>query len=173
MLKDAAVISAFSGVRSGDRVVDAGAGSGFLAIYLGSIVAPSGKIYSYEWKNDFVELAARNVLKAGLQQIIEVKHEDVFKGIEEKQVDLVTLDLAGSEKALLHAFNSLKKNGFCVGVLPNVEQAKRFVLGGEKIGFKHEQTIDVTASNWLIREEGCRPETTGVMHTAFLSFLKK
>lgn len=171
--KDAALISAFTGLQSGDLVVDAGAGSGFLAIHLGSAVAPSGKVYSYEWKNDFAELAKRNVERARLEKIVEVRHDDVFSGITEKNVDLVTLDLAGSEKVLPHAHTALKKNGFCVGVLPNVEQMKNFVLAGEKLGFEHVRSVDCLTREWMVREEGCRPETTGVLHTAFLSFLKK
>ena len=63
-LKDAAVISAFTGVSPGDLVVDAGAGSGFLAIYLGNLVKPKGKVISYERRPDFARLAARNVKKA-------------------------------------------------------------------------------------------------------------
>lgn len=171
--KDAALISAFTGLQSGDKVVDAGAGSGFLAIHLASVVAPEGKVFSYEWKDDFAALAKRNVELAGLKKVVEIKHDDVFAGIAEKNVDLVTLDLAGSEKVLPHAFDALKKNGFCVGVLPNVEQMKNFVLEGKKLGFEHVRSVDCLTREWMVREEGCRPETTGVLHTAFLSFLKK
>lgn len=171
--KDAALIACFTGLQSGDTVVDAGAGSGFLAISLGAIVAPTGKVHSYEWKDDFAALARRNVRQAGLEKTVEVKHEDVFEEITEREVDLVTLDLAASEKVLPHAFNALRKNGFCVGILPNVEQMKRFVLEGEKLGFGHVRSIDSQVREWMVREEGCRPETTGVLHTAFISFLKK
>ncbi len=171
--KDAALIASFTGLQSGDTVVDAGAGSGFLAISLGAIVAPTGKVTCYEWKDDFALLARRNVKQAGLEKFVEVKHEDVFEGIAEKEVSLVTLDLAASENVLPHAFNALRKNGFCVGILPNVEQMKRFVLEGEKIGFEHIRSIDSQVREWMVREEGCRPETTGILHTAFISFLKK
>ena len=41
-LKDAGIISAYTGISSGDLVVDAGSGSGFLAIYLGNLVKPDG-----------------------------------------------------------------------------------------------------------------------------------
>lgn len=171
--KDAALIASFTGLQSGDTVVDAGAGSGFLAINLGAIVAPTGKVTSYEWKDDFALLARRNVKQAGLEKTVEVKHEDVFDGITEREVDLVTLDLASSEKALPYAYNALRKNGFCVGILPNVEQMKRFVLKGEKLGFEQVRSVDSQVREWMVREEGCRPETTGVLHTAFISFLKK
>ena len=173
MRKDAALIAGFTGLQSGDKVVDAGAGSGFLAIQLGSVVAPSGKVFSYEWKDDFFQIACSNVKKAGLEKVVEVKYEDIFEGIAEKEVDLVTLDLAGSEQVLPHAFAALKKGGFCAGILPNIEQAKKFVLEGENLGFSHERTIDCFVRNWMIRPEGCRPETNAIVHTAFLSLLKK
>jgi len=171
--KDAAAIIGFTGLQAGDRVVDAGAGSGFLSISLGSVVAPTGKVFSYEWKDDFFEIARKNVSRAGLEKVVEVKYEDVLEGIAEKDIDLVTLDLANSDKALAHAFAALKPKGYCVGILPNVEQAKRFTLEAEKLGFASCLTTEIIERRWLVREEGCRPETTGVLHTAFLTFARK
>ncbi|MFQ5406406.1 MAG: tRNA (adenine-N1)-methyltransferase [Candidatus Micrarchaeia archaeon] len=172
-LKDAAFISAFCGVQSGDKVVDAGSGSGWLAVYLGNLVSPKGKVYSYEIRGEFAEIARKNIEKTGLEKVVEVKEKNVFDRIDEKNVDLVTLDLANAEKALPNAFDALKEKGFTVGYLPNVEQVKTFVLTGEKLGFKHVQTLEVNARQLLVREHGCRPQTKGITHTAFLSFLKK
>lgn len=173
LLKDAAFVSAFTGLQSGDSVVDAGAGSGWLAVYLGSIVAPAGKVTSYEWREDFALLAEKNVRKAGLQDVVQIKRGNILEGIEPTGVDLVTLDLAGSAGALVHAFACLKPEGFCVGFCPNIEQAKEFVLEGEKQGFTHWKTVEADEREWLIRPQGCRPATTGLRHTSFLVFLKK
>jgi len=172
-LKDAAVISAFTGLQSGDSVVDAGAGSGWLAIYLGSIVAPSGKIVSYENREEFASLAEKNVARVGLEKVVEVKRADVFQGIGEKEVDLITLDLADSEKALASAFQALKPGGHCVGYLPCFEQVKKFVLESKNVGFEHVRSIEVGVREILVRDYGCRPATKGLTHTAFLSFLRK
>lgn len=172
LLKDAAFASAFTGLQGGDRVVDAGSGSGWLAIYLGSIVAPSGRVYSYEWRGDFAELAEKNVAKAGLQEIVEIKRKDVFQGIDEREVDLVCLDLANAEKTLPHAFAALKPKGSCVGFLPNVEQVKAFVLEAQRLGFEHERTVSVLPIEWLVRQQGARPATKGLLHTVFLAFLR-
>ncbi len=171
--KDAGAVIAYSGLQGGDRVVDAGAGSGWLTVRLASLVAPAGKVFSYEWREDFAKLAQKNVEKAGLQAVVEVKLKSIFDGIDEQEIDLVCLDLAGSEKALAHAFAALKPGGVVVGFLPNVEQAKAFVLEGEALGFLHERTIDVLEREWLVRPHGVRPATTGLMHTVFLSFLRK
>ncbi len=172
-LKDAALISAFTGLQSGDKVIDAGAGSGWLAIYLGSVVAPLGRVSSYEWREDFALLAGKNVEKAGLAAVVEIKRKSIFDAMDERGVDLVTLDLAESDKALPHAWNAVKEGGFVVGYLPNVEQVKTFVMAGEALGFKHVETVESIIRELLVRPYGCRPASSGITHTAYLSFLKK
>ena len=172
-LKDCALISAFTGLQSGDIAVDAGAGSGFLAIYLGSIVAPAGKVYSYEWREEFASLAEKNVEKAGLSQVVEIKRKNIFDGIGEKHVDLVTLDLADAEKALENARDCLKQEGWIVGYFPNVEQVKSFVLRAEEIGLRHEKTVESIVREMLVRPYGVRPQTKGLLHTGYLVFLRK
>ncbi len=172
-LKDAALISAMTGLQSGDKVVDAGSGSGWLAIYLGTVVAPSGKVHSYEWRDDFAILSQKNVEKARLSSVVEISKGNVFEGIPQKEVDLITLDLAESNKALPHAWASVKEGGFVVGYLPNVEQVKTFVMDGEALGFKHLQTVESIVRELLVRPYGCRPASSGITHTAYLAFLKK
>ncbi|MBI5228594.1 methyltransferase domain-containing protein [Candidatus Micrarchaeota archaeon] len=172
-LKDAALISGFTGLQSGDRVVDAGAGSGFLAIYLGSMVAPSGKVFSYEWREEFAKLAEKNVEKTGLKEVVEIKRKNIFDGVEENEIDLITLDLADAEKVLEHAAKALKEEGWIVGYFPNVEQAKDFVEAAERIGLKHVKTVESLLREMLIRREGCRPQTKGLLHTGYLCFLRK
>jgi tRNA (adenine57-N1/adenine58-N1)-methyltransferase len=173
MLKDAAFISAFTGLQSGDRVLECGSGSGFLTVYLASIVAPSGRIYSYERRKEFLEIAQKNVEKAGLLEAVEFSEKDIMQGIAEKELDLVVLDFADSHLALPLAFEALRKGGYCVGYLPNVEQVKEFVLAGEEKGFRHLRTTETIVRELLVRPQGCRPETKGLLHTGYLSFLKK
>ena len=171
--KDASLITGLTGLCAGDSVVEVGSGSGFLTVALASRVSPGGKVFSYERRSDFLALARKNVEKAGLLSCVEFKEKDAFEGFDEKEVDLVVLDLADSEKLLASAFGALKEKGFCAGYLPNVEQVKEFVVEAEKQGFKHEYTIEANVREWLIREKGCRPVSSGVTHTGFLTFLRK
>ncbi|MGV8176601.1 MAG: tRNA (adenine-N1)-methyltransferase [Candidatus Bilamarchaeaceae archaeon] len=166
--KDAGAIIAYSGIGKESAVVEAGAGSGFLTAYLGRIAK---KVVSYEKDERWVAVVKENVKKLGLENV-EVKHGDIFNGIEEKDVDLVVLDLPEAEKAVAHAFSSLKKGGMVVGYLPHTEQVKSFVDECTK----HTNdifTTEIIAREYEVRDRGTRPSHFGLMHTAYLVFAKK
>ncbi|MFH1199881.1 MAG: tRNA methyltransferase [Candidatus Micrarchaeota archaeon] len=171
--KDAGAIVAQTGLRSGDTAVDAGAGSGWLAVFLGSVVAPGGKVTTYENRADFAELAKSNVKRAGLEGIVTVKNKSVFDGIDETDVSLVTLDLADAEKALEIAEKALAPGGWIAGYFPNVEQVQRFVAQAESLKLHHARTVEIQEREWKIRSYGCRPENVGMQFTGFLCFLRK
>ena len=172
-LKDAAIISAFTGISSGDLVVDAGTGSGFLAIYMGNLVRPNGKVVSYERREDFAGLAVRNVKKAGLEEYVQVKQKDIFEGIDEKEVDVVTLDMPEPWHAIPHVKKALKEGGYTVSYVPSVEQFRTFVVECEKAGLRHEQTVECSIREMLVKERGTRPQTKGLTHTGYLTFVRK
>jgi tRNA (adenine57-N1/adenine58-N1)-methyltransferase len=167
--KDFGLAVAFTGVGKNSLIVDAGAGSGFLAISLANIAK---KVVSYEWREEFANLAEANVRRNALKNI-EIKRKSVFKGISERNVDLVTLDMADAEKAIKNARRALKKGGYIVGFLPNIEQVKKFVKELEKNKFVEIFTIESIVREMLVRKEGVRPETKGLLHTVYLTFARK
>lgn len=171
-LKDAGAIAAFTGLGAGDRVVDAGTGSGFLAAFLSNAVGPQGRVYTYEVHPEQARIASDNLKRAGMTNV-EVKQKSILDGIDENDVHLITLDMPDSEKVLAHAMKALVPGGFCVGYVPHAEQLNRFVTEGEKIGFRHERSLEIIAREWLARGYGTRPENSGLLHTAFLAFLRK
>src|SRR5947208_759823 len=59
--KDAAQIVAMADVFPGARVVEAGAGSGALTCSLLRAVGPTGRLSSYERREEFADVARRNV----------------------------------------------------------------------------------------------------------------
>src|SRR3954462_6802904 len=59
--KDAAQIVAMADICPGARGVEAGAGSGALTCSLLRAVGPNGRVSSYERREDFAEIARRNV----------------------------------------------------------------------------------------------------------------
>lgn len=167
--KDIGMITAFTGVGKKSRIVDGGAGSGFLAISLGNI---SKSVVSYEWRDDFAGLAEENVRRAGLRNV-RIKRKNIFDGIDEKRVDLVTLDMANSDMVVGHAKKALKKGGYVVGYLPHMEQVKRFVDACTKEKLESISTIECIVREFFVREQGMRPQTKGLWHTAYLVFARK
>ena len=167
--KDIGVILAYSGVGKNSLVVDAGAGSGWLAISLANICK---RVVSYEWREEFAELAEKNAKRAGVEGL-EIKRKNVFDGIDERECDLVTLDLADSDKVVPHAHAALRKGGMVFGYLPHVEQARRFFEACEAAGFGEIEMIEAINRSYLVRAAGVRPENTGLTHTAYIVFATK
>ncbi|MEM4348613.1 MAG: methyltransferase domain-containing protein [Candidatus Anstonellaceae archaeon] len=168
--KDIGIVLAYSGIGRDSIVVDAGAGSGWLAISLANVAK---KVISYEWREEFALLAEQNAQKAGVKDRLEIKRKNIFDGIDEREVDLVTLDLAEAEKAVAHAYAALKPEGMIFGYLPHVEQAKRFFEECERCGFSQLNMIESIVRHFLVRQEGTRPQNTGLVHTGYIVFGKK
>ena len=168
--KDIGIILAYSGVGKNSLVVDAGAGSGWLAVALANVAK---RVESYEWREEFAELAEKNAKKAGVSGSLEIKRKHVFEGIDESEADLVTLDLADADKVVPHAHKALRKGGMVFGYLPHVEQARRFFESCEKEGFGDIQMVECIVRNYLVRSAGVRPENTGLTHTAYIVFATK
>ena len=59
--KDAALIVGFADIAPGLRVLEAGVGSGALTISLLRAVGPTGAVDSYERRQEFADIATRNV----------------------------------------------------------------------------------------------------------------
>ncbi|MEM4389282.1 MAG: methyltransferase domain-containing protein [Candidatus Micrarchaeia archaeon] len=168
--KDIGLVLAYTGVGRNSTAVDAGTGSGFLAISLANVCR---RVVTYEWREEFVELARRNIEKSGLANI-ELKHANVFDGIAEREVDLVTLDLANPERALPHAACALRQGGFVVAYVPHAEQASAFVRAVRASGsFEEPFVLEAIVREYLVREAGFRPENKGITHTGYLCFARK
>ena len=167
--KDIGIIIAYSGIDKNSVCIDAGTGSGWLAVSLARLCK---HVYSYDLRVDFLKIAEYNVNYLGLDNVT-LENGDITKKINEKDADLVTLDLPGSEKALRNAKKALKPGGTVVGYHPNMEQVKKYVMKLESLKFTDVHTIDVVVRDYLVRKEGMRPSNMGLWHTAYLVFARK
>jgi tRNA (adenine57-N1/adenine58-N1)-methyltransferase catalytic subunit len=167
--KDIGIVIAYTSVGKDSFCVDAGTGSGWLAVSLARICK---KVVSYDIRPEFIRIAEQNKLMEGLSNL-ELKEKDITKGIDEKDVDLVTLDMPNSDKVVRCAHKALKQNGFIFGYLPHVEQVKKFVDKLNKYKFWNVVVLEAIVRDMLVREEGTRPSTKGVWHTGYLVFAQK
>jgi len=80
--KDIGLIIVHSGIGPGSRVVEAGTGSGALASALAYYVKPTGKVYSYEIRQEILEKAIKNIERSGVLDFIALKNKDVTEDRE-------------------------------------------------------------------------------------------
>ena len=171
MPKDIGLIIANTGIQPGNLIVDAGTGSGFLAILLANYVRP-GKVVTYENEKRFFKVAKENVKISGLSRFVKLKKKDVTKGISEKNVDVVTLDIKDAKKIIKHAYKALRLGGWLVVYSPYIEQVKEVVREMKKMKFMKIKTVENIVREWQI-EKTVRPKTIGLMHTGFLTFARR
>ena len=172
-IKDMAIISAFTGICNGYKIVDAGAGSGFLAAYLGNLVKPDGWVVSYEKRKDHFEIARKNMTRAGLEKFVSIKNKDITEGIKEVDVDVVTLDMPETCKVVKLAMDALKPGGWIVSYVPSIEQMRAFVIECSEAGCKKIESFENNLRSMIVKERGTRPQIKGILHTGYISFARK
>lgn len=171
--KDAALILIKTGVQSGMRVIECGAGSGALTIALANAVAPAGKVYTYDRREDFLENARRNVEEAGFSDFVDFKLREVAEGFDETEVDVVVLDLPSPWEGVPAASRAIRGGGRISSLSPTYNQVEKTVESLKGEGFVYVETIEVLVRGILVRPDKTRPFERMVSHTGFLTFGRK
>ncbi len=170
--KDIGTVLAHTGLGSGDKVVDAGTGAGAISLNFGNIVGDKGQVYSYEIREDFAEIASRNIKNFGIKNI-KIKNQDIKEGIDEKDVDLIFLDLPRPFEIFEEAYDSLKLGGWLAVYSPYIDQAEISYRITKKLGFYNIKIIETLQRNLEVRPQGVRPQTRMVGHSGYLLFARK
>ncbi len=167
--KDMGMILAYTGISPDSLIVDAGTGSAYLSVMLANFL-PNGKIVTYEKDKRFVKVANENIKVSGLMNV-KLKRMDIFKGISEKNVDLVTLDLQYPERVVKHAYKSLKVGGWLVVYSPTIEEVIKVSKELKKY-FSDIKTVENIVREWKT-DRTTRPRNMGLVHTGWLLFARK
>jgi len=171
--KDAAIITMYSNIGPGDTVIEAGIGSGALSLALCDRVRPNGKVISYEIREEFANIARKNLEDASLANLHELKLKDITKGIDEKDVDAVVLDLPEPWEAIPHAYQALLPSGSLAVYSPTVPQMELSVKKMWEVGFIEVKPFEILQRDWFIAEKSTRPSFDMQGHTAFLVIGRK
>ncbi len=170
MPKDIGVIIANTGLCSSDYVLDAGTGSGILAIYLGMVAK---KVVTYEIREEFVESARENIALSGLSNI-ELRKGDIVEEIKklEEKFDVVTLDTLVASQVIPHIQRVISPGGFLAVYSPFFEQAKEAREAVEETDYTEVKTIENIEREISFTERGSRPSTARVGHTGFITIVR-
>ncbi len=171
--KDAALIIIFSGIGPGSRVVEAGTGTGALTTALAFYVKPSGHVYSYEIREEFIQTALRNLQRAEVSEYVDIKKKDITQGIDEQDVDTVILDMATPWLVVPHACPALKGSGTFVSFSPTIDQVVKTVEALGEQGFVDIETVECLMRRMQTERGKTRPETLMTGHTGYITFARK
>ena len=170
--KDVALIVMFSGIGPGSKLVEAGTGAGALTTALAHYVKPDGRVYSYEVRPEFTEIARRNLARAGLLDHVDLKNKDVTVGIDETELDAVVLDLATPWLVIPHAYLAIKGGGTIVSFSPTIDQVVKTVEALQS-GFTDIQTVECIMRRMQTERGKTRPETLMTGHTGYITYARK
>jgi tRNA (adenine57-N1/adenine58-N1)-methyltransferase catalytic subunit len=160
-------------IQSGQTVFESGIGSGSLTIALATAVAPTGRVISYDNRSDFIDHAFENLKQANLQQYVTAKDRDVTKGIDEKNLDAVILDIPNPWDAITYAYKSLKIGGYLCTFSPLSTQVEQTIKEIKNFSFIEIKTFENIQREIVVSEHGMRPSFHMLGHTGYLTFARK
>jgi tRNA (adenine57-N1/adenine58-N1)-methyltransferase len=173
--KDIGPILVWGDIYPGATVIEVGVGPGALTMALLRAVGPQGRVISYEARQDFVEMAQRNVGRFhGEAPNWTIKLGDARAGFDEQAVDRLTCDIAEPWDVLPGAAAALRPGGLIVGYVPTVLQVKQLVDGLRAHGgFSAVQSFETLTRFWHVKNLSVRPEHRMVAHTGFLVIARR
>ncbi|WP_418285298.1 tRNA (adenine-N1)-methyltransferase [Halorubrum sp. DTA46] len=173
MPRDIGLVMGHTGASAGDRVLDAGTGSGILSAYLGRAGAD---VTTYEIDAEFADVARENMDTAGVADRVEVRTGDVSEEIDElaagEPFDVLTLDTGDAPAVVGRADELLVPGGFLAVYSPFVEGTREAVLAARDAGLTDVETLETIQREMDFSERGSRPSTAGVGHTGYLVFAR-
>ncbi len=172
--KDAAQVLAMADVFPGARVVEAGVGSGALTCSLLRAVGPTGRVSSYERREEFADVARRNVAQffSGDHPAWRLTVGDLAEALpagEDREVDRVVLDMLAPWDCLDPVADALLPGGVVCAYVATVTQLSRVV---ETVrahgGFTEPRAWESLVRDWHVEGLAVRPSHTMKGHTGFL-----
>ncbi len=157
----------------GSRIVEAGTGSGALTLALARLVRPDGRVFTYEERDDMLELARKNFERAGVTDMIELKQRDIRAGFDERSMDALFLDVREPWQFLAQAHAALKGGGFFGSLVPTTNQISDLLAEMDRLGGWAEiEVIEILERNYKVNAERLRPFDRMIAHTGYLIFAR-
>ncbi|RME87705.1 MAG: tRNA (adenine-N1)-methyltransferase, partial [Anaerolineae bacterium] len=171
--KDIGFILVTMGIGPGQRVLEAGTGSGSLTIALAYAVGPQGRVVSYEQRPEMQELARRNVERLGLEARVDFKLRDIAEGFDETDADAFFLDVVNPWEYIPQVRAALKPGGFFGSLLPTFNQVTKLLTALRRNQFAFVEVCEILLRYYKPEPTRLRPTDRMVAHTGFLIFARK
>ncbi|WIV66310.1 methyltransferase domain-containing protein [Natrialbaceae archaeon AArc-T1-2] len=171
--RDVGLVIGETGVAMGDRVLDAGTGTGVLAA---SMARAGADVTTYERDPEFAAVARENMTLAGIDDAVEVRTGDVTDDLEtlseHEPFDVVTLDTADAPDVVAHTPGLLVDGGFLAVYSPFVEDSREVVAAAREADLVDVRTRETIQREMDFDDRGSRPSTAPVGHTGYLTIAR-
>jgi tRNA (adenine57-N1/adenine58-N1)-methyltransferase catalytic subunit len=170
--KDIGYILMRMGIEYGQRVIEAGTGSGAFTSALALRVGDDGKVYSYEQRLDSQSQAKKNLNRFGLLDRVDLKLRDISEGFDEEGVDALFLDVKTPYDYISQVRKALKIGGYFGSILPTANQVIRLIETLKRYDFAFIEVVETSLRYYRAEPERFRPVDRMVAHTGFLLFAR-
>ncbi|MBB6645972.1 methyltransferase domain-containing protein [Halobellus ruber] len=173
MPRDIGLVIGHTGIAAGDRVLDAGTGTGVLAAYLARCHA---EVTTYEIDAEFADVARENMRLAGVEERVDVRTGDLTEHLDDAAqagpFDAITLDTGDAAGIVAAAPDLLAPGGYIAVYSPFVENSRTAVEAAREAGLVDIETLETIQREMEFGDRGSRPSTAGVGHTGYLTFAR-
>jgi len=173
--KDAGQIIVEGDIFPGATVVEAGVGSGALSSYLLRAIGPEGKLYSFEKREEFAQIAQGNVanqmgsMPKNWQVLLGELQQELPKSLEAASVDRVVLDMLAPWDCVDAVADALKPGGLVIVYVATVTQLSRTIEAiRDHEGFTDPNAWESMVRSWHVEGLAVRPDHRMIAHTGFL-----
>ena len=161
------------GIGPGSRVIEAGSGSGGMTMALAWYVGDTGRVYSYDRREEFSELCSKNLDWAGLASRVEWIHRDIMDGFDQTDADALFLDVRTPWEYLDQAAAALTPGAPIGFLLPTTNQVQDLLAGLETSAFGDVEVLEILIRKYKVNAERLRPDDRMLAHTGYLIYGRK
>ncbi len=169
--KDLGAILLQADIAPGQKVLEAGVGSGALSM---TLLRAGAHITAYEIREDFAVHAKQNVRDL-LGEVVhyDVQIRDVTQGIDGDDFDRILLDMPEPWAVVEHAATALRPGGILLAYLPTINQTQLLRETLHRYSFGLAETVEILRRTWHIDGRSVRPDHRMVAHTGFLTSARR
>ncbi|MEW6285970.1 MAG: tRNA (adenine-N1)-methyltransferase [Chloroflexota bacterium] len=168
--KDIGFILVTMGVGPGQKVLEAGTGSGSMTTALAYAVGNEGRVVSYEVRPDMQNLARKNLTRFGLASRVDFKLRDIQQGFDETDADSFFLDVPNPYDYIAQVRAALKPGGFLCCLIPTFNQVEKTLFALRQNKFAFIEVCEILLRYYKPEPTRLRPTDRMVAHTGFLVF---
>lgn len=168
--KDIGFILMKMAIAPGRTVVESGTGSGGLTTVLAMMVGETGRVISYDVREDMQSLARKNLERVGLAERVTFKLRNIAEGYDETEADALFLDVPNPWDYVGQVRAALKGGGFFGCILPTANQVSRLLAALQGDRFDFLEVCEVLIRYYKVVPERLRPTDRMVAHTGYLIF---